>query len=840
MDNDPFAAAFGPLQPQFKAAYAAAADAEEDSVEEEEGNEDEATASAVLAVDGAAEADDDDVDVADDDVNDNVEAPADHLTPFEPTAVDQEEFNFWWTHANIATPPAGEGGADEQAITLGQVLDGVVCGSTLGTYIGDILHFLGWLVTNYVELVTIYGVQRLQMIQHVQGNERHRTRSVRIRLQLKTLLRAADVKPLVNLCDLTPVLYMEYVMQLRHRHTGDYLGKSAYGNKRSALYHLFRLHNKSGFPDNFKLELNNLFRGFFRMLQQQRPAALAAPNNPNDHANPVLLVRRHIEGKDPMSVALYELLARRFVGWGTIDGVFAFAFLVITFNLSCRSQNTGNICLSDISWSSSFDSFAVYFAHTKTDQTGEDAKYPRNLFANPGRPYCCPVFALALYFSCCVSMPQEANDKLFPGVNQHTRFSNILTRCLAEYSEDVQELGFRPCDIGTHSIRKGAVSHLSSMIGGPPAASICIRAGWTMGKVRDIYMRYITCGDTFCGRCLSLLPILSTAFAASPPHFASLEWEEYGKRAALEQFLMMGRLEHFSNLNAMCMASLFHHRVLLLTFMPNHVARLSVAFLRDAHTLALLDSNTVTVVTYPWNDQVHAFTGIPPHVAMMQQLTGVERLQKALIEEFIPKVKQAIDESGLTGIGVTEERLRTMFQALAVQLETRMDAFVQGQGATRGPATERIETGRGYTLHYYGGQFHRVPGDWRFPRVGLLDIWRLWWIGDTVRMVPPMKHLQTIDLKHLDLVPLDETERHGRTGGTKDSRRPAKKTLSDLSYLMRYMTTKLEELNAVPEQITMTSVDTMYNVLEHEFAGGRNSQKKWNTFVKEVRRRNKN
>ena len=103
-----------------------------------------------------------------------------------------------------------------------------------------------------------------------------------------------------------------------------------------------------------------------------------------------------------------------------------------------------------------------------------------------------------------------------------------------------------------------------------------------------------------------------------------------------------------------------------------------------------------------------------------------------------------------------------------------------------------------------------------------------------------MKHLQTIDLKHLDLVPLDETERHGRTGGTKDSRRPAKKTLSDLSYLMRYMTTKLEELNAVPEQITMTSVDTMYNVLEHEFAGGRNSQKKWNTFVKEVRRRNKN
>jgi hypothetical protein len=106
--------------------------------------------------------------------------------------------------------------------------------------------------------------------------------------------------------------------------------------------------------------------------------------------------------------------------------------------------------------------------------------------------------------------------------------------------------------------------------------------------------------------------------------------------------------------------------------------------------------------------------------------------------------------------------------------------------------------------------------------------------------VPPMRCIESKDLKHLDTLPLDETELHGRTGALKESRRPAKKTLSDLIYLMKYMTTKVEGLELFPEAITLTSVDAMYTALEPEFTGGRNSQKKWNTFVKEVRQRNKN
>ena len=42
-------------------------------------------------------------------------------------------------------------------------------------------------------------------------------------------------------------------------------------------------------------------------------------------------------------------------------------------------------------------------------------------------------------------------------------------------------LGFEVTDIGTHSIRKVAISYLASLPGGPPIAAVCIRAGWTMG-----------------------------------------------------------------------------------------------------------------------------------------------------------------------------------------------------------------------------------------------------------------------------------------------------------------------------------------------------------------------
>ena len=653
-----------------------------------------------------------------------------------------------------------------------------------------------------------------------------------MKLQVKALLREAESAPLVHLDAITAERFMQYVMSLQHTRNGGYLSKSAYGNKRSALFHLFRAHNKVGFPESFRLRLGNLYRGFFRELQQYRGGGTAQSNQARQRG-------AHKEGKDAMSVGLYRALCEWFLQYGTVDGVFAYCFIVLTWNLACHSNNTAIILFNQISWASSFDCFEVFFGHMKTDQTGEDAKYPRHIYANSHDPLVCPVFALAVYFSCCFDTPQEPDGQLFPGSDQHQRFSKMLARCIVDHQEEVLALGFSPKDLGTHSIRKGAISYLASLVGGPPAASICIRAGWTMGKVRDIYMRYVSSGDQFCGRSLALLPILDVSFAASPPYFTQA-WEEFGDNLRLQQFPMVGEFSNYRRLTLMCLASLFHHRSFIQALPVNHVIRICGIVLDNSMVANAVEDNEIVVcVTFPWNDRMHSFSGIPPHVKVLQELSLIRNEQKAHIDTFVRKVKQAIDESGLTGSGVTESRLQSMFNTFARDLRQELDGLVLPQGSRRSETVrDRVETGRGYQWHYFDGRYHPVPKDWRFPRVGVFNAWRQWWIGDRARNVPPIRSIKPLDLKFLDDIPLSTEELHGRTGINKNRRRPARKTYGDLKYLMDYITEKVVAAGGMQDEITETSVKQMFDAVGEEFQGGRNAQKGWQTVVSEVRKRN--
>ena len=79
-----------------------------------------------------------------------------------------------------------------------------------------------------------------------------------------------------------------------------------------------------------------------------------------------------------------------------------------------------------------------------------------------------------------------------------------------------------------------------------------------------------------------------------------------------------------------------------------------------------------------------------------------------------------------------------------------------------------IETGQGYHWDYFDGCFHRVPKDWCFPCIGVLDAWKQWWIGDSVWGIPPLRMLDSKDLEFLDAIPLSEEEQHGQTGPNKN------------------------------------------------------------------------
>ena len=127
------------------------------------------------------------------------------------------------------------------------------------------------------------------------------------------------------------------------------------------------------------MEIGNLYCGFYRHLSQQNPPP-PAPDQPHANAGngaPVVAInpQREKEGKAPMSVELYRRVCRWFVDWGTLDGIFAHTFTILSWNLACRANNTAKIRLKDIEWASTFDAYEIFFAHTKTDQTGKEAKY---------------------------------------------------------------------------------------------------------------------------------------------------------------------------------------------------------------------------------------------------------------------------------------------------------------------------------------------------------------------------------------------------------------------------------------------------------------------------------
>lgn len=725
-------------------------------------------------------------------------------------------------------------------LTIDNLRDGIVSENTNNSYLGDISQFLSWVMVHEVTWLTEFGKVELKDILIIPVNESVRAHNARVLGRLRSILRNSYETNVVILNKITPVRYMDFILTLTGRNGSRHLSNSSYNNKRAALHHLFRLHNRIGFRRFFKNELGNLFKGLYRTVAQNRQVIQI--DNANTPAPRVNNNNKVSEGKEPMSVELYKALCGWLLNYGTVDGIFAYCFLILSWNLSCRAANTANIRFKDISWCSSFDSYAIVFGHSKTDQLGDESKCLRHIYANPHIPLICPVLAIGCYFSSCFNTVQSDNCYLFPGKDQAKRFGKIISAVLKRNRNLVSELGFSLSDLGTHSIRKGAVSYLSSLPGGPATAAICIRAGWTMGKIKDVYMRFVTAGDQFVGRCLCLLPILRSEFGCSPPYFVQAdntnnnEWIDDMRKS---QFPMVCSVHGLGRLTKMCLASILYHRHWLLSSLRvNHVFLITSSVLRNGELLQQVNSNSnkdLIQVTFPWTDN-NAFSGIPPHIALMQQVTQVKEKQQLLVSEFVGELRTMLEKMGVDGGRMSENNLKNILNNFEEKFISRI-GFVNPLAVTENEVESvRIENGKTYSVHYYLNSYKRVPMDWRFPRCGVADLWRHWWIGDSIRQIPPLRMIATQDVKHLDSFALDEEELHGRTGISRGQRRLARKTLNDIKFLMKFVHDKVVERGAYEIEINLANVDKMFLAVADCFdVKERDAQKRWSTVVHAVR-----
>jgi hypothetical protein len=170
-------------------------------------------------------------------------------------------------------------------IELGEIRDGVVSERTMVSYVAEIFNFFVWVRFHQPDVLTEACKNILALYEDefpdVQPNKLYAKVKGRFQLQL----RGSDTVPLIVEGALSANTYMNYIRTLRNKKTGNYLSRSAYGVKRSALFHLYRLHNGNGYPEAFKLKLSNLFKGFYRVMVQRRRQA-CIPEANNSTANP--------------------------------------------------------------------------------------------------------------------------------------------------------------------------------------------------------------------------------------------------------------------------------------------------------------------------------------------------------------------------------------------------------------------------------------------------------------------------------------------------------------------------------------------------------------------------
>ncbi len=166
---------------------------------------------------------------------------------------------------------------------------------------------------------------------------------------------------------------------------------------------------------------------------------------------------------------------------------------------------------------------------SKGDQTGRNRDQAWHVYPNPNNPAVCPVLAMACYIfanpgifgvDCTdsASEPNNHNGRLFPGSYQYERFMDCLHRIIAKYHEDFFCLGISAGDLGLHSARKGSSSYAcAGSTVSPPMVSVCLRAMWSMGDIKERYLQYEKAGDQYLGRVVCGLDVNDALFAISPP-----------------------------------------------------------------------------------------------------------------------------------------------------------------------------------------------------------------------------------------------------------------------------------------------------------------------------------
>ena len=429
------------------------------------------------------------------------------------------------------------------------------------------------------------------------------------------------------------------------------------------------------------------------------------------------------EGKEVMKFKLYRRLAEYFYRHGDFESAL---YLVLCWNLACRTNNTEDIKLSHIGWHE--DALKIQFGVTKANQEGDRDEW-RLIFANPQDSIICPILSLAIYLS---SLAHQFSplDRLFLGGTPADRFHKALQKALkTEFLRPTLEtLGLQPGDIGAHSIRKGAATYLANgSTYAPSYSSICLRLGWSLG-VQGRYLHYNYAADAFCGRILAGLDHNSTSFSTLPPHPA----HDIPTGLTRNAFPSTENIPTLEPVRQFMLSSLLHASDKMAEFLPQCQTVFQSYVFRNLSSL----QESIPVITGISSPVLRA-TGLPPHVITWLYQNETRDSITALPEQISHNMSR---ENGVAAGNVTREMMETMIRNL---LETDRQHRSPSQPHTQPEATPHTTT---MFLWESDNRYHRLPESYDFPDFTVIQAFLHWFEGNKEKQIPPFRFLEMFDV----------------------------------------------------------------------------------------------
>jgi hypothetical protein len=674
--------------------------------------------------------------------------------------------------------------------------------------------------------------------------------------------------------------------------TKKFKSTSTYEKARSAIVFLHKEANIEMDPE-IRQRLCNFMSGLKRKVQDEKKRTGVSL----------------MEGKRKMSFQVYEKICELMVSSPDANE-FAHCFLVLEWNLMARSENVVDSHVENIYFDN--DCLVFQFAKTKCDQTGKNADQLWHVYATPNNPVTCPVLALARYLFAnpgvmidgvlnrdeengegggmdqvvaggntgreregTTTSPQpqaESRRKkrglLFPGGNQYQRFMGVFHKIILSNREEFSRLGIQPGDLGSHSARKGACSFASAgCTVSPPIASICLRACWSMGPVKERYLFYEKAGDQFLGRAVSGMNMMSMEFAVSPPYFdASTVTDDQVEQTELDERIdkfvldsMVGGATIPSKTFIIlrnCFASICYH----FDFLQNKLHLTNKLRASSLFTSIPNEIKEAAVVRYPWNKtkKTPTFSGLPPHVVLMAQMKDLKQSFKEEMRNMqnsvLKEMKDEFDTRRLGTDGFFEtqtvlNKMQDLHEQVLQQLGNQISSGIRGGtvGGGGGATTTYNEeafsmawredededmspeqtqvTRNKYNVHWNSNAISRIPKGFILPDMTLCTLITCWYTGNEYKKIAPYRFLKMNDFE-----------------GDKIQKKKIARKLSNMKRLMR-----LVELCAQREQIiihrrtaewnTRMTVD-LYNGIKHYFEYGglirmdkRHKQLSWKTVL---------